>query len=45
MLAVPAWLLFSSKLVDRDDTESVGGNRALCDRVGVPLTSVIEPRR
>jgi hypothetical protein len=44
MLAIPAWVLFSSKWLDRDDTQSVGRSLELWDRVGVRLTRSIERR-
>jgi 2-polyprenyl-3-methyl-5-hydroxy-6-metoxy-1,4-benzoquinol methylase len=44
MLAIPAWVVFSSKLVDRGDARSVGRGLQLWDRVGVPLTQAIERR-
>jgi len=44
MLAIPAWALFSSKLVDRDDAQSVGHGLQFWDRVGVPLTRAVEQR-
>jgi SAM-dependent methyltransferase len=44
MLAIPAWVLFSSRWLDRDDTQSVGRSLALWDRVGIPLTRSIERR-
>jgi hypothetical protein len=44
MLAVPAWVLFSSRLVDRDNPRRVGGIQRLWDRMGVPLTRAIERR-
>ncbi len=44
MLAIPAWVLFSSRWIDRDDRQSVSGSLNLWDRVGVPLTRAIESR-
>ena len=44
MLAIPAWVLFSSKWLDRDDAERVGRSLQIWDRVGVPLTRAIERR-
>ena len=44
MLAIPAWVLFSSRWLDRDDTGSVGRSLELWDRVGIPLTRSIERR-
>ena len=42
--AIPAWVLFSSKWLDRDNVQSVGRSLELWDRVGVPLTRAIERR-
>jgi SAM-dependent methyltransferase len=44
MLAIPAWVVFSSKWSDRDDTQRVGRSLGLWDRVGVPLTRALERR-
>jgi SAM-dependent methyltransferase len=44
MLAVPAWVLFSSRWLDRDDAERVGSSMQLWDRMGVPLTRALERR-
>jgi SAM-dependent methyltransferase len=44
MLAIPAWVLFSSRWLDRDDAQSVGRSLEFWDRVGIPLTRSIERR-
>jgi SAM-dependent methyltransferase len=44
MLAIPAWALFSSKWLDRDDAKQVGRSLEFWDRLGVPLTRAIERR-
>lgn len=43
-LAIPAWVLFSSRWLDRDDAQSVSRSLQFWDRVGVPLTRAIERR-
>ena len=44
MLAIPAWLLVSSKPVDRDEVQRIGRSLEVWDRVGVPLTRALEAR-
>jgi 2-polyprenyl-3-methyl-5-hydroxy-6-metoxy-1,4-benzoquinol methylase len=44
MLAIPAWMAYSSRGMDRDDAHSVGRSLDLWDRVGVPLTRSLEQR-
>jgi SAM-dependent methyltransferase len=44
MFAVPAWVLFSSRLIDRGNPRRVGGSLRIWDRIGVPLTRAIEQR-
>jgi SAM-dependent methyltransferase len=44
MLAIPAWALFSSRWLNRNDAQSVGRSLQLWDRVGVPLTRAMERR-
>jgi 2-polyprenyl-3-methyl-5-hydroxy-6-metoxy-1,4-benzoquinol methylase len=44
MLAIPAWMLFSSRSVNREDPQAVGRSLDIWDRVGVPLTRRLERR-
>jgi 2-polyprenyl-3-methyl-5-hydroxy-6-metoxy-1,4-benzoquinol methylase len=44
LLAIPAWVLFSSRWIDRDDHQGFSGSLRVWDRVGVPLTRAIESR-